>query len=184
MICYGYSFELDRQGKFDVNSAKELELPVQYWGKLQNGEEATDYKGKKITLDHDGKNGYRPISEMNCYHYVFSIILGVSKQRYGEEQLQQIIDDNNKGFEFEGKHYTNYEGTQLQRSIERAIREQKDIQILGRSSDNKELIAESQEKIRILSNKYKQLRDVSELPTKPRRLRVENYRKVAKSKLI
>ena len=50
MICYGYSFELDRQGKFDVNSAKELELPVQYWGKLQNGEEV-EYEGKLYTPD-------------------------------------------------------------------------------------------------------------------------------------
>lgn len=154
------------------------------YDKLQNGEEATDYKGKKITLDHDGKNGYRPISEMNCYHYVFSIILGVSKPQYSEEQLRQIINDNNKGFEFEGKHYTNYEGTQLQRNIERTIREQKDIQILARSSDNKELISESQEKIRILSNKYKQLREVSGLSIKPQRLKVENYRRIAKSKLI
>ena len=159
------------------------------YDKLQNGEEATDYKGKKITLDHDGKNGYRPISEMNCYHYVFSIILGVSEPRYTDSQLNEIKIKNDTGFYLfneklgDYKNYTLYEGTQMQRNLERAIREQKDIQILGKASDNKELIAESQEKIRILNNKYKQLRDVSGLPTKPQRLRVENYRKVAKSKL-
>lgn len=38
ITCYGYSVELDRAGKFDVNKAKELEVPMQYWSKLQKGE--------------------------------------------------------------------------------------------------------------------------------------------------
>ncbi len=38
ITCYGYSIELDRAGKFDVNRAKELEVPMQFWSKLQKGE--------------------------------------------------------------------------------------------------------------------------------------------------
>lgn len=150
---------------------------------LQNGGEATDYKGKKISLDHDDNGTYRPISEMNCYHYIFSIVLGVSEPEYSDKELQQIIDNNNKGFEFDGKHYTNYEGTQLQRSIERAIREQKDTQILAKASGNNELVGEAQERITILTHKYNELSKVSGLPTKPQRLRVAQYKRVAKSKL-
>ena len=145
--------------------------------KLNSGAIAKDYKGKMITLDHDAKNGYRPISELNCYHYIFSIVLGVNKPEYTDEQLQQIIEDNNKGFEYNGKHYTNYQGEQLQRNIERKIREQKDIQILAKASGNKELIGESQEKITQLTRKYKELSNISGLPTKMQRMKVSGYRR-------
>lgn len=163
----------------DHEQAQGRQFSNKEYDKLNNGLEATDYTGKKITLDHDNKNGYRPISEMNCYHYIFSIILGVSKPQYNEEQLQQIINDNEKGFELDGKHYTNYEGTQLQRNIETEIRKQKDTQILAKASGNEELLYKSQDKIRMLTNKYKELSDVSGLPTKIQRLRVSQYRRKA-----
>ena len=153
------------------------QFSIAEYDRLNSGLKAKDYKGNIYTLDHDGKNGYRPISEMNCYHSIFSIVLGVSEPEYDDEQLQQIIDDNNKGFDFDGKHYTMYEGTQLQRNLERAIREQKDIQILGKSSGNIDLISQSQLKITQLTRKYKQLSDISGLPTKAQRLRVSGYRR-------
>ena len=46
VTCYGYSLILDRSGKFDVDKAKALGLPVQYWGMLQKGESVT-YEGKE-----------------------------------------------------------------------------------------------------------------------------------------
>lgn len=147
------------------------------WEKLQAGKKAKAYNGKTYTLDHDHKNGYRPISEMNCYHYIFSIVLGVSKPEYDDEQLQKIIDDNEAGFDFEGKHYTNYQGTQMQRRLERAIREQKDIQILAKSSDNTDLIQKSQSKIRILTEKYNKLNAASGLKPMKERLKVSGYRR-------
>lgn len=45
VLCYGYTLEIDRAGKFDPNKAKELGLPVQLWGKLQKGERV-DYEGR------------------------------------------------------------------------------------------------------------------------------------------
>ena len=83
----------------------------------------------------------------------------------------------------DGKEYTKYECTQLQRNLERRIREQKDIQILGRTSKNKTLIDKSQLKITQLTNKYKEISDISNLPTKMNRLKVSGYKRVAKSKL-
>ena len=50
MLCYGYSFELDRAGKFDADAAKSLGLPVQLWGKLQSGE-TVEYEGSTFTSD-------------------------------------------------------------------------------------------------------------------------------------
>lgn len=154
------------------------------WEKLQAGRVAKDYKGNEYSLDHDNKNGYRPISEMNCYHYVFSIILGVSEPEYTDSQLKQIIRKNDKGFELFDKktgemvHYTNYEGTQLQRNIERKIREQKDIQIFAKESGDNDLMMEAQKNINSLTDQYKELSEKSGLPTKMERLRVSGYRKV------
>lgn len=146
---------------------------------LQKGEEATDYKGNKYKLDHDNNRSYRPISELNCYHYVYAIILGVNEPQYSDEELNKIEQESQKKIKIDGKEYTKYECTQLQRNLERRIREQKDIQILGRTSKNKELIDKSQLKITQLTNKYKEISDKSNLPTKMNRLKVSGYKRVS-----
>ena len=38
LTCLSYSFELKRQGKFDVERAKKLNIPLNYWNLLQKGE--------------------------------------------------------------------------------------------------------------------------------------------------
>lgn len=38
VTCYGYSIELDRQGKFDADRARELNIPLEFWNRLQKGE--------------------------------------------------------------------------------------------------------------------------------------------------
>ena len=178
----GYEISVHENPAIDHEQVQGRQFSIEEFDKLNSGLEAKDYKGNIYTLDHDGKNGYRPISEMNCYHYIFSIVLGASEPEYSDKQLKQIRENNEKGFEFEGKHYTNYEGTQMQRNLERSIREQKDIQILAKASENNELVNETQGKIRILSRKYKNLSEISGLPTKPERLKVSGYKRVAKNK--
>lgn len=42
VICYGYSIELMRKGRFDAAKAKELGIPLPYWKILQNGETVCD----------------------------------------------------------------------------------------------------------------------------------------------
>ena len=42
VLCYGYSIEIDRAGKFDANRAREQEIPLQYWSRLQKGETIED----------------------------------------------------------------------------------------------------------------------------------------------
>lgn len=166
----------------DHEEAQGRQFSNEEYYALQGSGIAKDYTGKVIDITSISKMGnvsHRPISEMNCYHYIFSIVLGVSKPEYSDEQLQKIIDDNNKGFDFDGKHYTNYEGTQLQRTLETKIREQKDVQIIAKASGNDDLITQSQNKIEQLANKYRQLSDVSGLPTKIERIRVSGYKKVA-----
>lgn len=139
--------------------------------KLQNNEVAKDYKGNRYSHEH------RPISELNCYHTTMSIILGVSKPQYSDKELQDIKERNEKGFMFEGKHLTMYEGTQLQRKLETEIRKQKDIQMLGKASGNDLLIGDAQFKITQLTNRYKELSKTSGLQTQMERLRVVGYKR-------
>lgn len=50
VLCYGYSISIPRQGKFDVEKAKELGLPVQMWNPLQKGNEV-EFEGTVYTPD-------------------------------------------------------------------------------------------------------------------------------------
>lgn len=146
--------------------------------KMQNSLDFKDINGKHYTAIE------RHISEYNCYHRPFRIILGISKPLYTEKQLKEIEQKNKDGFEFDGKHYTNYQGTQLQRLIEREIRKQKDIQILAKSSGNKELTLQTQTKITQLTTKYKQLSKISGLPNQLKtRARVSNYKRTNVAKM-
>lgn len=50
VICYGYTIEIDRAGKFDVQRAMEQEIPKEYWKHLQRGENL-ELEGRKLTPD-------------------------------------------------------------------------------------------------------------------------------------
>lgn len=126
----------------------------------------------------------RQVSTLNCRHYIFSIVLGVNKPQYTDKQLEEDKKKNKQGFDFEGKHYSNYEGEQLQRLIEREIRKQKDIQILAKASGDKELTLQAQTKITQLTTKYKQLCNVSGLPNQLKtRASVVGYKRINVAKI-
>ena len=38
VVCYGYSVEIKRKGKFSVDRAKETGIPVKFWNPLQKGQ--------------------------------------------------------------------------------------------------------------------------------------------------
>ena len=186
----GYSRRLDsavRQNMLD--GMRQLSNEVQ----RQFGEEF-DADGIEISVhehpapDHEDIQGHqysieefeelnnsleRPISTLNCYHYTFSIVLGVSQPEYTQEQLDKINADNKAGFEFEGKHYTMYEGTQLQRQIETKIRQLKDRQIGARAMEDMEEVGKYQRKITQLTQKYNDLCKISGLQPKKTRMQVQ-----------
>lgn len=140
--------------------------------KTINGIKYQNYDTVNNSLD-------RHVGELNCYHFPFQIILGVSEPMYSKEQLEADKQANMNGFEYEGNHYTMYEGTQLQRQIETKIRQYKDRQIGARAIDDNDEVYHCQEKIEQLTNKYKELSDISGLPTKIDRLRVDGYRTIS-----
>ena len=48
VLCDGYTMEIDRAGKFDVNRAEAAEIPRKYWGILQRGENVEE-NGRILT---------------------------------------------------------------------------------------------------------------------------------------
>ena len=179
-------------GKFDIDGHQFVKLDI-LKEQIKNGIEKeitlkdidevnhrVKCKGKwYYDFDYINNNLNRPVSTMSCYHYIFSVVLGVSRPQFTDKQLEEDKKKNNDGFEFEGKHYSMYDGTQLQRRIETAIREAKDTQILARASEDNELVLQSQTKITQLTTKYKQLCSVSGLPNKlSTRAIVQGFKKV------
>lgn len=45
VICYGYTFELDRAGRFDAEAAKALGIPIKCWSILQHGSKVDTPEG-------------------------------------------------------------------------------------------------------------------------------------------
>lgn len=81
------------------------------------------YQGRQYTQAQYERIIKPLISEPNCRHDVFPIILGVSEPVYTEEELQNI---DQPPFVYEGRTYTAYEASQQMRKMERAMRKQKD----------------------------------------------------------
>ena len=147
------------------------------WEKLQDYTyygNIKDINGRVYT--RDGGNPIRAIATLNCKHIGYATVKGV-KPRYSEEELNEINRRNKEGFELDGKHYTLYEGTQLQRQLEQRIRDEKHIQVGARAINDSSLAQESQSKINKLTSKYNELNKTSGLPSYMNRLSVEGYRK-------
>lgn len=49
VVCYGYTVEIKRAGRFDVERAKERGIPQKLWSRLQKGETLQDETGELYT---------------------------------------------------------------------------------------------------------------------------------------
>ena len=125
----------------------------------------------------------RPFFQWNCRHFGFQVVKGISQPQYTQKYLDQKHAQEHEEFYFEGKKINQVEANDLMRKIETSIRRNKDAQIIGRSAGNKEIVANSQQNITALTNKYNELSKVSNLPTYKNRLVVSGYRRVNASKL-
>ena len=96
----------------------------------------------------------RRIGTLNCGHAAFPIMLGQPPQ-YTEEELQKFRDDNAKGVEINGTHYTGYEATQKQREYERKIRRQKRKVLAAERSGDAAQEQQARTKLRALQKEYR-----------------------------
>lgn len=113
VLCYGYTLELDRAGRFQLDRALELDIPKMYWSRLQKGEVITDgemtytpdmvlgaqRKGLKLTYCTDT----RPTQSIvkNAMHSDLFICEGM----YGEKDKEAKAKEH--------KHMTFYEAAEL-----------------------------------------------------------------------
>lgn len=125
----------------------------------------------------------RPIGEYNCRHFVFSIVLGVNQPSYSNKMLNQMNRESQSVIEYEGKKYTSYEATQVQRKLETAIRKEKDRQIIARASGDKDGVGQAQKNITSLTYKYNDFSKKAGLDTYKNRLTVSGYHRVSVAKM-
>lgn len=115
----------------------------------------------------------------NCRHRRFPWVEGVSERTYTDEQLEHI--DDGHGCTFDGKDYTAYEATQMQRRIERTVRKLKREKAAYKAAGLHEDETAVNIRLRRLNAKYKAFSTEAGLPEQPERMRVYNATPISKS---
>lgn len=106
----------------------------------------------------------------NCRHRRFPWVDGVSERTYTDEQLEHI--DDGLGCTFDGKTYTAYEATQMQRRVERTIRKLKREKAAYRAAGLKGDAMSLNTRLHRLSTKYKAFSKAAGLPEQRERMKV------------
>ena len=113
VLCYGYTLEIDRAGKFQLEKAIEQQIPKHFWNKLQKGETIEDEgkiytpemvmgaprKGIKLTYCTDT----RPVSAIS--ENAKGSDLFICEGMYGEKDKEAKAKEH--------KHMTFYEAARL-----------------------------------------------------------------------
>ena len=145
-----------------ANSAPDHE-PIQ--GKQYSDEEYTRLNNSLV----------RRIGTLNCGHAAFPIILGVDSPQYTPEDLEKFRQENEKGFTYEGKHYTGYQATQRQRLLERHIRYRKRRCLIDEATGDKEQLAIDQTKLTRLNDEYARFTKAAGLRSQRERAQVAGF---------
>ena len=121
--CYGYTFNILRTGRFDADKAKELEIPLKFWNRLQKGEEISDEgrvytpemvlgpkrRGLKVVYTTDSRP-VKIISEKASDADLF-----VCEGMYGEEGMDEKAKEH--------KHMTFYDAANLAKNAKNPPKE-------------------------------------------------------------
>lgn len=130
------------------------------------------YQGRQYTQEQYERIIKPLISEPNCRHDVFPIILGVSEPVYTEEELQNI---DQPPFTYEGRTYTAYEASQQMRKMERAMRKQKDRCIVADAAGDEESFTTASIKLRRQKDIYEDFCKAADSYTQYERTYVAGY---------
>ena len=130
------------------------------------------YQGRQYTQEQYERIIKPLISEPNCRHDVFPIILGVSEPVYTEEELQNI---DQPPFTYEGQTYTAYEASQQMRKMERTMRKQKDRCIVADAAGDEEGFTAASIKLRRQKDIYEDFCKAADSYTQYERTYVAGY---------
>lgn len=113
VLCYGYNMIVERAGKFQVDKAKQLGLPVQCWNPLQKGN-VVEFEGKTYTPDMVMGAPRKGLKVTYCTdtrptksieEHASGADLFICEGMYGEEDKQQKAREH--------KHMTFYEAAHI-----------------------------------------------------------------------
>lgn len=107
----------------------------------------------------------------NCRHRRYPWVEGIMERTYTDEQLAHI--DDGLGCTYDGKSYTAYEATQMQRRLERQIRATKLLKIGNKASGLDDDARAANIKLRRLNAKYREFSKAAGLTPQWERTRVE-----------
>lgn len=113
VVCYGYNMVVERIGKFQVEKAKELQIPMQCWNRLQKGE-AIEADGKVFTPEMVLGEPRKGLKVTYCtdsrptpgiVEHAAEADLFICEGMYGEPENQSKAKEK--------KHMTMYEAAQM-----------------------------------------------------------------------
>lgn len=143
---------------------------LENFDKLQNDMSFEDVNGNQFAPIR------RPIGEWNCKHFTQAVIIAVHKPTWDLKELEELKQANAKGYTTkDGKHYTMYECTQVQRRYETDIRYAKEGYMMAKDAGNEQLMDFYKAKINRLNTEYRQFSKDCGLSTQNSRKTVQNF---------
>jgi hypothetical protein len=163
-------------GARDIDGPKGWENHKKWQGKLYRWAEFTKKypdasKGEYPDFESTcGIGDVTGILGANCRHSWSAFVEGVMERTYTDKQLERIDDD--LGCEFDGKKYTAYEATQMQRRVEREVRKLKREKAAYKAAGLHEEEQAVNIRLRRLNAKYKAFSAAAGLPEQRERMKV------------
>lgn len=112
------------------------------------------------------------LQDYGCLHYRTPIICGVSEPRYSPEELKRLNEQNAKKYTIDGKEYSGYEVTQMQRRLESSVRREKTTRDLAKASGDKALVRRCNERIKSYQGKYNEISEITGIQGDKKRMSV------------
>lgn len=117
----------------------------------------------------------RPIGTLNCKHFAFPIVVGISEPSRTAEELENVNRNSTEKVTIDKTTKTRYNWTQEQRRIETAVRYQKDVATLAKAAGADDLARTAQTNIKALRAEYRKISKAAGIPTQYDRMKVAGY---------
>ena len=112
------------------------------------------------------------LQDYGCLHYKTPIICGISEPRYSPEELKRLNEQNAKRYTIDGKEYSGYEVTQMQRRLESSVRNEKTTRDLAKASGDNALVKRCNERIKAYQGKYNDISEITGIQGDKKRMSV------------
>ena len=131
-----------------------------------------DFGGKQVTMLEWRTNYRLRLSEPNCYHRAFAVIMGVSMPTYTDAELASFRAMNEREFKVGGVTYTRYTAEQAQRRFEADIRQALNRSHAFEASGHNKYATQEKVRARQLSLAYRRFSAEAGLPVRWNRVQV------------